>query len=65
MYTEILEKYNALPSNKQNDIKNFVLAIYESEQKKKLRNEIETRRQEIKLGEKISSEDFWNSIDEL
>ena len=65
MYTNILEKYNALPSNKQNDIKSFVLAIYESEQKKKLRNEIETRRQEVKAGEKTSSEDFWNSIDEL
>ncbi|MCL2039720.1 MAG: hypothetical protein FWG85_04745 [Bacteroidetes bacterium] len=65
MYTNILEKYNALPSNKQNDIKSFVLAIYESEQKKKLRNEIETRRQEVKTGKKTSSEDFWNSIDEL
>jgi len=38
-------------------------AIYNNAEK--LRNEIELRRQEVKSGEKTSSEVFWNSIDGL
>jgi hypothetical protein len=64
MYSEILEKYNSLPRNKQKDVENFIFTIYESEQKQQLRNEIESRRAEIKTGNKVSSDDFWE-INEL
>ena len=63
--TEVLDKYNTLPYNKQKDIESFILTIYESEQKKQLRNEIESRKEEIKSGNKISSDEFWQGIDGL
>ena len=61
MYSDVLEKYNLLPRNKQKDIEHFVLMVYESEQRKQLRNEIESRREEIKVGDKLSSEEFWDA----
>ena len=58
MITPVLEKYNSLPTQKQKDIQQFILTIYESEQQKHLRLEIESRREEIKTGNKLSSADF-------
>ena len=34
MYIDILEKYNALPSNKQNDIKSFVIKFMKANKRK-------------------------------
>jgi hypothetical protein len=58
----IADLFTNLPESKKELVELFIKELSENEKNKKLRLEVESRRDEIKKGKKISNKEFWNEI---